>query len=171
VKFPYDNMEALERYYGKIGIGADGRPTPSWEARNLVTIVAPYPMVLAWDTARAVLRLRCHRLVRDSLLRVFDTIKSRFPTDAARQHAGAHLFGGVYEYRRIGGSARLSVHSFGAAIDIDPARNPRGKAWEAGKGIPLGIVDAFREQGWEWGGDWTNNPDPMHFQAASTWKP
>lgn len=167
--WPYDNVESLERFYGTIDLGPDGRPSPSWEARNLISIVAPYPMMLSWKPEQPVLRIRCHRLLRESLLAVFDTIKLRFPTDAARAAAGLNLFGGVYEYRRIGGSERLSVHSFGAAIDIDPGRNPRGKPWAPGM-MPLGVVGAFESQGWEWGGRWSHKPDCQHFQAAHTWR-
>ena len=41
---------------------------------------------------------------------------------------GAHRFGGVCSYRRIAGSVRLSLHAYGAVIDIDPKNNPLGRA-------------------------------------------
>lgn len=52
-----------------------------------------------------------------------------------------------------------SVHSWGIAFDINA--NPR-----PGK-VPPELVKHFKEWGFTWGGDFTSNYDPMHFQYAS----
>ncbi|WP_456432102.1 M15 family metallopeptidase [Nitratifractor sp.] len=75
--------------------------------------------------------------------------------------------GGTFKWRRIAGTRRLSVHSFGAAIDI----NVRHSAyWRWNKGpyryrneIPLPIVEAFERHGFIWGGKWYHY-DTMHFE-------
>jgi len=75
--------------------------------------------------------------------------------------------GGTFKWRRIAGTNRLSVHSFGAAIDI----NVRYSAyWRWNKGpyryrnqIPLEIVKAFERHGFIWGGKWYHY-DTMHFE-------
>ena len=68
----------------------------------------------------------------------------------------------TYNPRRIGGSRRLSMHSFGVAVDFDPRLNPMG-------GTPsmlrehLMFVEVFEWCGWTWGGRWKMKDD-MHFQ-------
>ena len=165
--WPRDTPDALSDFYGEIELGASGLPTAAWEQRTLVSIVPPYQMVLAWNTAQPVRSIRCHRLVADSLLRALSAIAAAFPTSGARRGAGVDLLGGVYNYRPVSGAARLSVHGYGAAIDLDPVRNPRLRAWNPATGIPRAAIDAFKAEGWTWGGDWIRQPDAMHFEATA----
>ncbi len=71
----------------------------------------------------------------------------------------------------------LSKHAYGRAIDINPMTNPyiRGdfRKPEGAKYNPSlsgtltgdsPIVKFFKERGWEWGGDWTDRVDYMHFE-------
>ena len=165
--WPRDERAAMDAFYGPIELGASGLPTAAWEQRTLVNIVPPYPLVLAWNMTQAVRSIRCHRLVADSLTRILTAIGKLYPTSGARRLVGVDLLGGVYNYRPVAGAARLSVHSWGAAIDLDPVRNPRLRQWNPATGIPQAVVDAFKSESWRWGGDWTRQPDPMHFEATS----
>lgn len=54
----------------------------------------------------------------------------------------------------------LSVHTWAAAIDIDPKQNGIGMKTN----IPAWAIKVFESWGATWGGAWTNYPDPMHFQ-------
>lgn len=77
-----------------------------------------------------------------------------------------------YNYRYVKGTNRLSDHSKGIAIDINPIQNPwldknafslKRKYDIKEKGtITLDIVNIFKKYGWEWGGNW-NIPDYQHF--------
>ncbi|MFH1236557.1 MAG: M15 family metallopeptidase [Parcubacteria group bacterium] len=86
----------------------------------------------------------------------------------------------TFNWRKISGSEKMSLHSFGIAIDINPKDNPFCPAW-AGQvtnpdqaeicrngglisDIPLEIIKAFKDNGFEWGGNWTSVKDPMHFE-------
>lgn len=82
-----------------------------------------------------------------------------------------------FNYRNISGTNRLSLHSLGQAIDLNPFLNPyiRGKTIEPegaaynpekpGTIIAGGAVIKFlKEIGWEWGGDWQDRKDYQHFQ-------
>jgi hypothetical protein len=77
---------------------------------------------------------------------------------------------GLYNCRPIAGTGRLSVHAFGAAIDI----NARfGDYWQwAGQAngtpmwrnrIPREIIEVFERHGFIWGGRWYHF-DSLHFE-------
>lgn len=55
--------------------------------------------------------------------------------------------------------ASLSMHAYGIALDINPAQNKVGTRGN----IPDKWVEAFKYEGFIWGGDW-KTPDPMHFE-------
>jgi hypothetical protein len=99
------------------------------------------------------------------------------------------VYGVIDEIVRIGGfnwrlkktNNQLSMHSWGIALDINPdwgrmklyqrgkAPKPWSKEWWAvwPKGPSEKLVQAFKEAGYIWGGDWETCPDPMHFQLAT----
>jgi hypothetical protein len=119
-------------------------------------------MVLAWSPAQPVTRIRCHHKVADSLLRILTAIRDHYGTQAALEAARMHFYGGAHMFRPMRGRGHvLSIHSWGAAIDLDPEGNPFG-----GKvTMPPAVVSIFAAEGWVWGGPWSK-PDGMHFQAA-----
>lgn len=133
----------------------------AWE--GLILAVLPLPVALPYAYGPAVIgRIRAHREVVRLLV---DAL-----TEAADACAGdltRIAYGGCYAYRAKRSRAQLSTHAWGIAVDLDPARNPMGKAWDGGdQMIPAGVVAAFEARGFEWGGRWSD-PDPQHFQACS----
>ncbi len=74
--------------------------------------------------------------------------------------------GGTFTWRKIASTHRLSVHSFGAAIDIHVKYSAY---WRWSKGmkyqnqIPIPIVKIFEKHGFIWGGKWRHF-DTMHFE-------
>ena len=79
---------------------------------------------------------------------------------------GRIAYGGCYAWRAQRGAAKLSTHTWGIAIDLDPARNARGVKWDGGKKMmPEKAVQIFKAAGFTWGGDF-KVPDCMHFQFA-----
>lgn len=166
--WPADTQLALEGFYGKHRLGADGTPTAAWESANLVLIQAPYPLTLSFDPTKQVKKIRCHRLVAESLERVLAGILVHYGTLDEIRRARMDLFGGCFNFRRVSGSGRLSTHAWGAGIDLDPDRNPLGKPHNEAEGMmPLAVVDLFRAEGWRWGGEFQSRPDCMHFQATT----
>jgi hypothetical protein len=77
----------------------------------------------------------------------------------------------TYNPRRISGSDRLSMHSFGVAVDFDPQLNPMGGIIRKGprKGEHALVaqfpefLEVWRWMGWACGHDW-KMIDSMHFQ-------
>lgn len=82
-----------------------------------------------------------------------------------------------FNYRNIAGTNRLSLHSFGRAIDINPFFNP--VIHKDGRTEPNGavydqkrpgtfseehfIVKEFVKRGWRWGGHFSSYKDLHHF--------
>jgi hypothetical protein len=78
---------------------------------------------------------------------------------------------GAFNWRTIAGTRRLSVHSFGAAVDISTkhANYWRWDGHRAGDAIayrneiPMEIVAIFEKHCFIWGGRWYHY-DTMHFE-------
>lgn len=78
---------------------------------------------------------------------------------------------GTFNWRNIAGAKTLSVHSFGAAIDINTgsadywrwAGGAKGRAAPYHNRYPLEIVEVFEKHGFIWGGRWYHF-DTMHFE-------
>jgi hypothetical protein len=166
-KWPRKNPADLLRIFGKFELGADGHPTHRWEQMFLTYIGTPWPMVLAWDKSVTVTRIRCHNEVAKSLTKILESLWNLHGKDVSRiQASGLHLYGGCYGYRASRGAEGLSMHAYGAAIDLNPERNALGTKPDK-CAMPDEVVDVFKAQGWTWGGDWKARPDPMHFEATN----
>lgn len=79
-------------------------------------------------------------------------------------------------WRKVRGGTSLSNHSFGIAIDLDWNTNPMTTnttkivAWKTSKGrLPQYVINAFKSNGFRWGGDYKVRKDFMHFEAGA-WK-
>ena len=77
-----------------------------------------------------------------------------------------HPLGGTYNCRRVAGGAQTSMHSWGAAIDINTTYSDYWR-WARTGGynnrIPQEIVAIFERHGFIWGGRWAHF-DTMHFE-------
>lgn len=83
--------------------------------------------------------------------------------------------GGTFNWRKIAGTERMSMHSFGMTIDINVKysnywrwsvedKSEDGKrAIQYKNQIPLEIVRIFEQHGFIWGGKWYHY-DTMHFE-------
>ncbi len=89
----------------------------------------------------------------------------------ARFHKYLVPSAGTFNWRAIAGTRRQSVHSFGAAIDINTKYTNYWR-WDAPKSgtslpyrnqIPLEIVEIFEKYCFVWGGRWYHY-DTMHFE-------
>lgn len=83
-----------------------------------------------------------------------------------------------FNFRVIEGTTKLSLHSFGHAVDINPLQNP--VIYPNGIVAPLGakynplkegaftvtnpIVKEFIRRGWHWGGNFEQPKDYHHFE-------
>lgn len=117
----------------------------------------PKPLPLGWKPETSVSSFACHKLLEDNFTEVFQRIHSEgFWGDLKS-------FDGAYNYRALRGATRLSLHSWGVAIDLNAEHNKLGTEGSMSKDV----VRIFMEEGFLWGGHFVKRKDPMHFQYAS----
>jgi hypothetical protein len=108
----YPRQNAVESYYGPAGAAAC--------TAGLVVLPIPFP--LAWHTSELVRSFRCHSRVEKPMTAIF--------VDAVRHYGEIEyrklrldMFGGCYNFRKMRGGTKLSMHAYGIAGDLDPDRN------------------------------------------------
>ncbi len=148
MRFPPHGIDEIRAVYGN---ALDFVDTPAvWEEMILRHIAVPEGLLLY--AGKPVRTLRCHELATTHFGQVVKTL--------ANGGLWGIEYGGVYNYRlNRNNPKRLSTHSWGIAIDINPSRCPMGcdPALQDQR-----IVAAFREAGF----NWLLN-DPQHFQLCS----
>jgi hypothetical protein len=79
---------------------------------------------------------------------------------------GYNIFDGSFNDRLIAGTSTTSQHAWGAALDFNADKNPQHAPISRTLFKPDSlIVQAFKQAGWTWGGDWSPRYiDAMHFQ-------
>ncbi len=120
---------------------------------------------IAWFGSRTLFNKR--NAAADALKLVSGTLE-KLPKKYAKYF---NKTGGTFNWRMISKTKRLSVHSFGAAIDINTkyanywrwAGGKPGKVPKYQNQIPREIVAAFEKHGFIWGGKWYHF-DTMHFE-------
>jgi len=132
-------------------------------------------------------QLVCHKSVANELKEIFiELYKIKFPIESVRpislfewndEISMSSNNTSCFNYRTVSNSNKLSEHSKGLAIDLNPKYNPyissKGvispKNGEYNnKNIGTIIVDSkvisiFRDKGWKWGGNWKRSKDYQHF--------
>lgn len=134
-------------------------------AGYLITINLPYPMRLAWDADKSVNKISCHKDMAPALLAVFRDLLTFYGYEKIKE-LGIDLYGGCFAFRNMRGGSEWSVHAWGLAIDLDPARN---KLKETARTARFArpeykpMIDIFYKHGFIGLGR-EKNYDWMHFQ-------
>ena len=156
-----------------------------------------YLKVLHYNKEGEVLEgeLICHKDIADDLLFIFSELyKAKYPIermvlideyDADDEASMRANNTSAFNFRPASGMRRLSKHSTGMAIDINPLYNPLVKHREGGTKVypstatsyidrtqdfPYKIVKGdlcyrlFKKHGFSWGGDWNSSKDYQHFE-------
>lgn len=153
--WPKQNYADMVKFYGEVGT-------------NQTSLVLPYEMKLAWDLDIKVSKITCHKKVKDSLERILKNTLDNYGLEAVRE-LRLDLFGGCLNVRKMRGGSSWSIHSWGAAIDLDPTRNQlkwsKNKAYFARPEYES-FWKIVESEGWISLGR-KKNYDWMHFQAAN----
>lgn len=153
-KWPKQDAASMTAFYGKVGTGQ-------------TKLSLPYPMRLTWEPTTVLRTITCHAKVADSLSRIFTQTAAHYGLKRINE-MGLDRFSGCLNVRKMRGGSAWSIHSWGAAVDIDDERNqlrwgsdraqlakseyePFWKIVESEGWVSLGRARGF---------------DYMHFQAA-----
>ncbi len=160
-----------------------GKEIPEDIKKDLLLVTIPY---LSFDNAVQQGHLVVHANVAEEVQNIFKKLSEiRFPiariipTHVYEWDDNASMAANntsAFNYRVIFGTNRLSNHSYGRAIDINPMQNPytqhngvivpsgaRHDPTQQGT-ITVEIASLFKSFGWQWGGDWQERKDWQHFE-------
>lgn len=138
---------------------------PNERGSYLKTISLPYAMRIAWDLDTKVTKMRCHKDLVDAFLGVFNDILEHYGYERIVA-LGIDLFGGCFSFRKMRGGSSWSKHSWGIAIDLDPARNKlkeTSKTARFARAEYREMIDIFYKHGFISLGR-EKNYDWMHFE-------
>jgi len=132
----------------------------SGKKSNMVYEKFPFPLKLNGDSSLMCYTFCGHKRIAAAVIDALKEILDIYGIDFIQKH-NLDWYGGCFEDRKARGSSRISVHAWGMAVDYLPQL---GRLGEPSR-IPYHIVSAFKNRGFEWGGDW-NRTDGMHFTGV-----
>ena len=164
-------------------IAIKGKDAPEEITRQLALVELPFVDFNGISrTGRMVLHKEFVEEIRDIFTKIKEVgfpIESIAPARRSRPKGPTNNTSS-FNYRKIIGTDTLSQHSFGRAIDINPALNPffsRHGIVPAGASYDetrLGTltedsfpVRIFESYGWEWLGRKKTHKDYMHFEKSA----
>jgi hypothetical protein len=167
MKFP-TQRDCVGFYGDPVGNGGAVQ-SPVWFRASIVYVEPRWAMRMG---SIEITRIPVHFKIEDAVNDVFDEIAGSFSI-AQIKDMGMDQFGGSNNFRPMRGGTALSMHSFGVAIDFDPARNGLGDRTPHLAKYPR-LLEIFAAHGAVWGGDWDGDGDTlderrcdgMHFQWA-----
>lgn len=151
-------QQALSKY---------GKPTQNGSP-YLTSINLPYPMRLAWNKNTKVTKMRCHKLVAQNFLNVFNDLLNHYGYEKIVE-LGIDLFGGCFNFRAMRGGSDWSRHAWAIAIDLDPERNQlkeTSKTARFARPEYKAMIDIFYKHGFVSLGR-EKNYDWMHFEIKN----
>jgi len=131
-----------------------------WQRRTLLRGTLPFAIPL--DPRRPAKGAKTTFYAHRKLVPVFEAVFQEIARLGLQPHVRS--WGGIYNFRPIrGAKAHLSLHCFGAAIDLNSESNGLGTTGD----MHPGVVEVFEHFGFLWGGNFRGRTDPMHFQYAT----
>lgn len=159
-----------------------------------------YIKVLHYDIDENIVlgEMICNCAVSDDLLDIFRSLfEAHYPIermvlvdeyDADDEKSMTANNSSCFNFRFISGTNRLSNHSMGLAVDINPLYNPYVRQADGKIVVEPAVAGEyadrtatfrykidrddlccrkFIEHGFEWGGDWTTRKDYQHFEKTA----
>lgn len=198
---PYLKVYGYERFF-------NSTPIPAWVKTRMEDCSFKANSGVDWDDLRylqvlhcdadgnaIVGELVCAKTIADDLLSIFkELFQAGYPIEKMRlvdDYGGDDAVSmrdnntSCFNQRAITAGRRVSMHSFGLAVDINPKYNPYYKMRDdKAKVEPEESVEyldrngdspymikkgdlcyrMFKQHGFQWGGEWTSGKDYQHFE-------
>lgn len=130
---------------------------PKWDEANLIYVSVPTALQKKC-TASGVTRLRVNKAVQSkwetAIAKLTDNLQYIDNFDAGTSY-GKHQMSNIKN--------PISNHAWGIAIDINTATPMKKITDTSHKNYKL-WENVFKPTGFEWGNNFSNNPDPMHYE-------
>jgi hypothetical protein len=149
----YPSQDEAHSYFGEPG-------------SNLVKVTCPWVLTVeGMHTQSITINEKCAY----SLIMILNAIWNHPAIGQSQDKINAwgyNVFDGSFNDRLIAGTSTTSQHAWGAALDFNAEKNPQHAPTSHTLFKPDSlIVQAFKQAGWTWGGDWSPKYiDAMHFQ-------
>jgi len=175
-----NGLSEIKKKYGNPS--ANGILSQNWKKKYLTTVSLPFPMRIAGNLKKSITVIEFNKKAANALVQAFTLayryariqMKKKYGYDKTTDFynkvtndficaAKIDIFGGAFVFRKKRGSNKLSLHSYGIAIDINPQEN----AMRTKGNMPEWFIQCMKKYEFVWGGDWKSSKDPMHFQLAS----
>lgn len=132
---------------------------------NIVQATMPFALRIAWEPTQRVTKISCNKKCVEAFQHVWERTLAHYGEDELRR-LRLDMYGGCFNKRKMRGGTSWSIHSYGAAWDVDPDRNQlkwgRDKAELDGDEYAAFWAIVRQEGGISLGK--THNYDWMHFQ-------
>ena len=166
VKLDYvpNGIDEINHYYGNPDSDKDLEVDEYFFEKVIKWYQLTYPLRSAWNPEVIVTKLRLHSGIATSVLDAIEWAMEMVGPLEMRKNDWDRT-AGTYCFREMRGYPALSTHSWAIAIDM----NSHIALWGGkAKDQPQIWIDAFKNRGWIYGGDWAPRwtGDPMHFQAC-----
>jgi len=152
---PKPTIKAMAGFYGGFKYaelsGGNVRILGDWERDNIVLVKVKV------RGPKRYRKLQLHRKVADLFEQLMDEVYEACPSYAVLQLGGFCPRHKMHDPRK-----GLSIHSWGAAFDINWMTNPVSRKLRTN--LPPSLIQIFETAGWNWGGRWRGTKDAMHFQ-------
>lgn len=161
--------EKLNSYYGNPANPVGGFDQ-DWYDRNIEMIDVPFFMRTTWQPYDTITRLRVHKKAKP----IFEDALKRIHLHRGEGYLvnrGYNYCAGTYNFRKITGGNKLSTHSWGISIDLNPhlspyrkkgtTRTPEGPVNMWVNDQPEFIINIMLELGFD-----SFEFDGMHFQLC-----
>jgi len=169
--------EAWPSFTESTACGAQRAPTPhaaatGWLSRDTLlrgefaamfgrSVEQVQAELVRWTLPGSSVRLAVHPRMAHALTLATENVNKSLDEGMTYRIDGRSTFSAAS--RTISGILRISRHTYGTAFDINASRNPIRKDNELISDLPDWWVQAFRDAGFCWGGQWIGSKDAMHF--------